>query len=117
MSEPVTESFAHKHPFLVYTALRLLVLLVAGGLLYLIGVRGILLILLAFLISAIASYVLFAPQRDRVGQRMGGFFGRMNERIEESKRAEDDYFDEEVQHVRDVEAQVESGKDDSNADK
>ena len=42
---------------LVYTGLRLLLLLAVGGLLYLTGARGFLLILLAFLVSGALSLV------------------------------------------------------------
>lgn len=81
---------SYRHPFLVYSALRFGLLLIAGVVCYLLGARGILLILLAFLISAIASFVLLVPQRDAVGQRTGAYFRRLNQRIEDSKTAEDD---------------------------
>ena len=90
-----SRSFTQRHPFVVYTALRLGLLLVAAALCYVLGARGILLILLAFLISAILSFVLLVPQRDAVGQRTGAYFRRLNDRIEESKRAEDDVVDDE----------------------
>lgn len=87
-------TFAGRHPYLVYTTLRLGLLVVAGGLSYLLGARGILLILLAFVISGLASFVLLVPQRDRVGQSMGSYFRRLDAKIEESKRSEDDIVDE-----------------------
>lgn len=101
-SEPVIErgTFFAKHPFLVYTALRIGVLVVVGAVLYLLGARGLILILLAFLLSAVASYILLATMRDEVGSRMGGFFGRLNERIEESKRSEDDFIEYEATQVK-----------------
>ena len=100
------ETFMAKHPFLVYSALRLVVLLAVGGVLYLLGARGLVLILLAFLLSAVASYVVVSSQRDAVGSHMGGFFGRMNERIEESKRSEDEFIDHEAALVREEQRQV-----------
>ena len=89
-----TRTFTQRHPFVVYTALRLGLLLIAALICYVLGARGILLILLAFLISAIASFALLMPQRDAVGQRTGAYFRRLNDRIEESKRAEDDIVDQ-----------------------
>lgn len=89
-----SRSFTQRHPFVVYTALRFGLLLIAAAICYVLGARGILLILLAFLISAIASFVLLVPQRDAVGQRTGAYFRRLNDRIEESKRAEDDIVDQ-----------------------
>jgi len=75
---------------------------VSTVLLYLVGARGLLLLLLACLVSALASYVLLSKQRDRIsgsltarlgtgrlrsGQpRMQGFRAR----LEEGARAEDD---------------------------
>jgi len=86
----------YRHPFLIYSALRFGLLLIAGVVCYLLGARGILLILLAFLISAIASFILLVPQRDAVGQRTGAYFRRLNQRIEDSKTAEDDLVDEQA---------------------
>jgi hypothetical protein len=97
---PERATFFAKHPFLVYTALRIGVLLVVAAVLYLLGARGMILILLAFPLSAVASYIFLASMRDEVGSRMGGFFGRLNERIEESKRSEDDFIDHEAAAVR-----------------
>ena len=114
-------SFFAKHPFLIYTALRIVVLAVVAGVLYLLGARGLILILLAFLLSAVASYILLASMRDEVGARMGGFFGRLNERIEESKRSEDDDIEYEAVQVKEEQRTLatEAGADpvaDSNAD-
>ena len=90
-----------KHPFLVYTTLRIGILLVVGAVLSLLGARGLILILLAFALSAVVSYVLLSSQRDEVGSRMGGFFGRLNERIEVSTRSEDDLFEDQASVVHD----------------
>lgn|GEM_PF-2049155 len=95
-----------KHPFLVYTTLRIVVLVVVAGVLYLLGARGLILILLAFMLSAVASYILLASQRDVVGSRMGGFFGRMNERIEESKRSEDAFIEYEAAQVKEEQRKI-----------
>src|ERR1700733_7195890 len=60
-----------------YTAARILVLGVSLLVLYLLGARGILLIALAFVISAILSYILLYGQRERLA-------GALNRRIEKA---------------------------------
>jgi hypothetical protein len=81
---------------LAYTSARILLLIFSMGLLYLAGARGFLLLLLAFVVSALASYVLLSKQRDlmsgalnrrlaKVGQRAADF----RSRIEEGAAAED----------------------------
>ena len=59
--------------FWVYTLARLGVLLAAFGLLYAAGARGLLLIVLAFVVSMLVSYWLLAGLRDRftAGSRRG----------------------------------------------
>jgi hypothetical protein len=87
-------SFTARHPFVVYTTLRFGLLVVAGAVCYLLGARGIVLILGAFIASAIVSFIVLAPQRDAVGQHTGSYFRRLNDRIEASKSAEDELVDE-----------------------
>jgi Protein of unknown function (DUF4229) len=80
-----------------YTSARILLFVVSTILLYLVGARGFLLLALAFLVSAIASYVLLSRQRDRMsevlsrrvarGQRR---VSRFRARLEEGARMEDD---------------------------
>lgn len=82
---------------LAYTSARILLLVAALIVLYLIGARGLLLIALACVVSGIASFVLLSRQRDkmsgalmsriRTGQRRTGGF---RARLEEGARAEDD---------------------------
>jgi Protein of unknown function (DUF4229) len=87
---------------LAYTCARILLLVISMGLLYLAGARGLLLLVLAFGVSALASYVLLSKQRDamsgalnrrltKVGQRAAEF----RSRIEEGAAAEDDDDDAE----------------------
>jgi hypothetical protein len=80
---------------LAYTSARILMLVVSLGVLYLIGVRGIVMIALACLISGIASYVLLSRQREVMS---GALMGRIRNRprrpgrrarLEEGARAED----------------------------
>ena len=52
------------HAGVRYAVLRLLMLITVGGVLYLIGLRDWLLLLAAFLISAVVSYFAFVRQRN-----------------------------------------------------
>ncbi len=49
---------------LAYSSARILLLVASLGLLYLAGARGWMLLVLAFAVSALASYVLLSRQRD-----------------------------------------------------
>jgi hypothetical protein len=81
----------------VYTALRLgLFLAVWLTFELLTPVSGLWAIVLAILISGAISIVVLDRPRNRVGQVADGFFGRLNERIEASARAEDDDDEEPV---------------------
>ena len=91
---PVAGRGRSGHPILMYTLARFGLLIVAGAVCYLAGARGILLIVLAFLISGLLSYVVLYRQRDNAGARMGGYFSRMNQKIEDSKSSEDDLYDD-----------------------
>jgi hypothetical protein len=82
------------------------------GLLYLAGARGIVLLALAFVVSALASYVLLAKQRDAMSAAMARRFGRpggprrrvpgrgwaadFRARLDEGTRAEDEDEDEDA---------------------
>jgi hypothetical protein len=57
-------------PVLVYTLSRLVLFAVALGVLYLLGFRAIMLFVIAFLISGLASYVLLSKQRDAVSEQI-----------------------------------------------
>lgn len=83
------------HPFLIYTAARIGLLIAFGAACYLLGARGILLIVLAFLLSGLASFILLNRSRGQVGASVGAYFSRINRRIEESTTAED-YDDPEL---------------------
>jgi hypothetical protein len=81
---------------LAYTCARILLLVVALWLLDLAGARGLVLFGLAFLVSALASYVLLSRQRDimsaGLSRRLGGLGRKAAEfraRIDEGAAAED----------------------------
>ena len=75
--------------FLRYTTLRLAMLLVVGGIGYLLGMRGVLLAAVAFLVSGILSFFVLDRQRDALGQSVGSVFQRVNARIDANSRKED----------------------------
>ena len=82
---------------LAYTSARIVLLVVSAMLLYLAGARGLLLLLLAFVVSGIASFVLLSRQRDKMS---GALMTRLKSgrprgpgfraRLEEGARAEDE---------------------------
>lgn len=81
---------------LYYTLLRILMLVSVGGLAYAFGMRGFLLLVVAFVGSGIISYFVLDRIRNNAGQQLGGFFHRINDRIDAATRAEDDDEDEQV---------------------
>jgi UPF0716 family protein affecting phage T7 exclusion len=81
---------------LAYTSARILMFGCAVILLYLAGARGILLLFLGLVISALASYVLLNKQRTIIADKLNGRLGKagsrvteFRERIEEGSKAED----------------------------
>jgi hypothetical protein len=82
---------------LAYTSARILLLVISTGLLYLAGARGILLLALAFVVSALASYVLLSKQREAMSgalnrrlSRVGRSAAEFRSRLEEGAAAEDE---------------------------
>lgn len=73
----------------MYTGLRILLLLAVGGLLYLTGARGFLLILLAFLLSGALSLVWLNKPRGQMSAGFGRAMGRVNAKIDEAAAKED----------------------------
>lgn len=81
------------HPFFVYTTLRIAILLLSLGLFYVLGFRDIMLIIVAFLVAGVVSFVVLNKWRDRMGERIDGYFARMRDRIDdqdEELNAEDE---------------------------
>ena len=81
---------------LAYTSARILFLVISLVVLYLAGARGFLLLALAFVISALASYVLLSRQRETMAGALNRRLGRMTakatefrERLEDGAAAED----------------------------
>ena len=64
-------------------------LIVVGGAAYAAGMRGFLLILVAFVGSGVMSFFVLRGPRTQLGNDVGGFFKRINDRIDAATTAED----------------------------
>ncbi len=63
-------------PLLIYTVLRLLLVVAAGALLYLLGMRGVLLVVVAVIVGALLSFLLLKGPRDRAAGTLKAFAER-----------------------------------------
>jgi hypothetical protein len=82
---------------LAYTSARILIFGCAVILLYVAGARGLLLLFLGLLISALASYILLNRQRQLIADKLNGRLGKagarfteFRERLDEGAKAEDE---------------------------
>jgi hypothetical protein len=75
---------------LIYTGLRLLLLVAVLGLFFAVGMRGILLLVAGFAVSAVLSYFLLTGPRAALASKMSGFFGGLNAKIDAATTAEDE---------------------------
>src|SRR3984885_8939106 len=89
---------------LAYTSARILMFGCAVILLYVAGARGVLLLALGLVISALASYVLLNRQRTLIADRLNGRLSKagskvteFRERLDEGSKAEDAEDEESVQ--------------------
>lgn len=92
---------------LAYTSARILIFGCAVILLYVAGARGVLLLFLGLVVSALASYVLLNKQRTVIANKLNGKLGRagskvieFRERLEVGTQAEDQAQDEKDESVR-----------------
>jgi hypothetical protein len=81
---------------LAYTSARILILVAAMGLLYLAGAKGWTLLVLAIVVSALASYILLSRQRDVMSTALsrrltkaGAKAAEFRARLDEGASAED----------------------------
>jgi len=79
---------------LTYTFLRLLILLSFLAVGYLVGLRGIALLLVSVLTSGIVSLFVLSRTRDQVSTSISGFFQGINNRISRAAEKEDKMIDE-----------------------
>ena len=89
---------------LAYTSARILMFGCAVILLYVAGARGVLLLFLGLVISALASYVLLNRQRTVIADRLNGRLSKagskvteFRDRLDEGSKAEDAEDEESVQ--------------------
>jgi uncharacterized protein (DUF58 family) len=73
-----------------YTSARILMFGVAVILLYLAGARGLLLLGLGLLVSALASYILLNKQRQVIAGKLNGRLGRVGAKASELRTRLDD---------------------------
>ena len=73
-----------------YSSARILLFVVALGLLYLVGARGLLLLGLALIISGIISFVVLSRLRDAMSGAITSRAGRFRRRLDDGSRAEDE---------------------------
>ncbi|WP_026341543.1 DUF4229 domain-containing protein [Actinomadura atramentaria] len=76
-------------PVMLYTLARFGIFLATAGVLALCGARGILLLLLALLISGVISFVLLSGQRDRMSSVVESGLGRQRAKLNASRTKED----------------------------
>lgn len=82
------------HATLRYTTFRLAIFVVALALLWLVRVRGVLLIALALLVSGLASYTLLRGQRDAMSMQFATAAERRRQRSAARAAREDDVADQ-----------------------
>jgi hypothetical protein len=88
--DPTSETpVRDQHPVLLYTTWRLAIFIVVLIVLYLVGLRDVWLIVFAFLISGVASIFVLNRRREQAVGGISSLFGKMNDRIDASSRAED----------------------------
>jgi hypothetical protein len=84
------KSFLTKSSVLVYTVSRLLLFAVVLGVVWLLGFRSFLGVLVALVISGILSYIVLSGQRDAMSTQIRRRAATMRERIADGAAREDD---------------------------
>ena len=77
----------------VYTFLRILILASFLGVGYLVGLRGVLLLVIGFLASGIVSLFVLSKTRDQLSASIFSGFQRVNKRIADAADKEDRMID------------------------
>jgi hypothetical protein len=94
-------------PLLIYTLLRVLLVVAAGAVLYLAGMRGALLVAVAVLVGALLSFVLLKGPRDRAAGTLQAFA----EREPRATRPDADTLAEDADLERSAEPEQETERD------
>jgi Protein of unknown function (DUF4229) len=77
-------------PVVVYTSSRVAIFVVCMMILWLLGMKSLLLVAVAFLLSGLASFVLLSRQRDAMSSDVVERAARMKRRFNERLTAEDE---------------------------
>ena len=77
----------------IYTFLRILILTSFLGVGYLVGLRGVLLLMVGFLASGIVSLFVLSKTRDQLSTSIFSGFQRVNKRIAAAAEKEDKIID------------------------
>lgn len=77
----------------IYTFLRILILASFLGVGYLVGLRGVLLLVMGFLASGIVSLFVLSKTRDQLSTSIFSVFQRVNKRIAAAADKEDKIID------------------------
>jgi uncharacterized oligopeptide transporter (OPT) family protein len=77
----------------IYTFLRILILASFLGVGYLVGLRGVLLLVIGFLASGIVSLFVLSKTRDQLSASISSGFQRVNKRIADAADKEDRMID------------------------
>lgn len=94
---------------LAYTSARILIFGCSVILLYVAGARGILLLFLGLVISALASYVLLNRQRTIIADKLNGRLGRAGAKVTELRgRLEEGATAEDAENAEDKEEPVQA---------
>lgn len=107
--DPTGQPSFGAHPVVVYTLKRLGLLLAVGAICYLVGLRGVWLILFAFLLSGAIAMVALKNSREGAAYGITSAVTKANERIEASTRAEDAALDDDLDESGAVVADDEPG--------
>jgi hypothetical protein len=84
------DAVTRPHAFAYYTLARLGLFALFAAVLYLVGLRGILLIGVALLLSGLASFWLLSPLRDAMSGAVVTRFRRFRSTLEAGARSEDE---------------------------
>ena len=77
----------------IYTFLRILILASFLGVGYLVGLRGVLLLLIGFLTSGIVSLFVLSKTRDQLSASIFSGFQKVNKKIADAANKEDKMID------------------------
>jgi hypothetical protein len=81
-------------PVVVYTSARIAIFVVVAAVLAVAGMRGVLLLAVAVVVSGLLSFVMLGRQRDAMSQAVVQRGSRLRQRMQEATEAEDEIDDQ-----------------------